>query len=133
MYLDKDSNEVENILNHTKDVIIRAANIKKYPYQMIDKGDTLYVLQNDSKSLVYGSVIIKEAIFNEYPIREERVALMNKYQDRAKLSKKKTDYILARKYISVFIVDKVQKLHGTLDTSNYKKVEDFIQFIPKGE
>ncbi len=128
-YLDKDSNEVSNILNGKKDIIIRAANIKKFPFKMINKGDTLYLLQNDNTSKVYGKANIKETMFLETTL-EDRIKIISKYKDRVLLSDKRIEYISDRKYLSVFFLEHIEPLDGTLDTSLHKIEEDFVKFIP---
>lgn len=46
MYTDKESKEIEKLLSGEKNIIIRGANIKKFPYKMFNKGDELYLLES---------------------------------------------------------------------------------------
>lgn len=129
LYLHKKSKEIEHLLNGQKDVIIRAANIKKYPYKMIEKGYLLYLLQNDKSELVYCSAVVKEAIFYEVSNNNHMDEIIAKYKDRAKLSKQKLEYIKKRKYISLFILDQIKETTGKIDHSRYGEVDDWVVLI----
>ncbi len=126
MYLDKKSKEIEYLLSGTKDVILRGANIKKYPFEMIHKDDRLYLLLNDAKDIVYSSARVKDALFFEISNKDQMTKLIEKYQDRAKLSKQRLDYIKARKYVSVFVLDDVKREKARIDHSLSHQIEDWI-------
>ena len=129
MYLDRTSNEIENLINGTKDVIIRAANIKKFPYKMVDDGDKLYLLPNDSKVIVRVSATVNKAIFIETTNEKERLEIFEVYKNRVKLNKKKTEYILKRKYISIFILSDIKEEYAKVDKSQYGLKEDWLEII----
>ena len=49
VYLDYKSNELENILNGSKTMLIRGATGRKVPYGRVDTKDTLYLINNELK------------------------------------------------------------------------------------
>ncbi len=127
MYLDKKSLEIENIINGSKDVIMRGANIKKYPFKMIQDNDRLYLLQNDQKDVVYVSARVKKSLFFEVESKENLQEILSKYQDRVKLSSKKLNYIKERKYVSIFEIDDIKIENLRINHSLYGIEEDWIR------
>lgn len=129
LYLDKKSNEIDNLLNNSKDVVMRAANIKKYPFTMIEKGDTALFVNNNTEGIVLASATVKEALFYTIEHESQMNELISKYEDRVKLSKKKLDYIKKRKYVSVFVLSDIQEEYGKIDHSDFGRKKDWIQLI----
>ena len=127
IYLDRESNELENLLSGKKNVYMRGANIKKYPYKMINELDTVYMLQNDSKDQISAKATVKEALF--FVKDNSTIDEINSFLELAKLSVKKKKYVLDRKYISVFVLDNITKMDATIDRSEYGKTEDWIRII----
>lgn len=126
LYLDKKSNEMENLLNGSKDVVIRAANIKKYPFGMIKEGYELVFINNNRENIVKASSIVKRAIFIETKSKEETHDILEKYKSRILLSKERCNYISERKYISIFELSHIKKENALLERSSYGKDDDWI-------
>lgn len=123
LYLDKASNEIENLLSGTKQIIMRAANIKKYPYKMIDEGYRVFFMNNNSEYVILASATIKQAIFllNDGENVEPYLA-------KTGLRKQKADYIRKRKFVSVFILDDIKSERLKLIRGLYGVEEDWMRF-----
>lgn len=124
LYLDKKSNEIEDLLAVRKNVIVRGANIKKYPYKMIEEGYRVYFMNNNSEGVILASATILDALFIEEENYQKREELLNCHDFR--LSKDKLDYVKDRKYISIFTLDNIKKEYATLDHSLYGVKDDWM-------
>ena len=131
LYLDKKSNEIENLLSGNKDIVIRAANIKKYPFKMIENEDIVYFINNNAEDVVLASATVSQAIFYQVNSELEMDELLSIYSDRAKLSRKKIDYIKKRKYVSIFVFKNIKSEYGTIDRSMYGVKENWIELKNK--
>lgn len=124
LYLDKKSNEIEDILSNKKLTIIRGANIKKYPYKMIEKGYRVYFMNNNSKNIILASATIEDALYIEETDKIKREKLLSNYDFR--LTKRRMNYVLERKYISIFTLSDVRKEYASLDHSLYGIEDDWM-------
>lgn len=128
LYLDKKSNEIEDILSRKKQVIIKAANIKKYPYQMIHIGYRVYLMNNNNENIILASGSVLESIYIENNM--ENKDILENYLNKSFLDKKKKTYIEQRKYISVFILTDIKEEYAVLDHSMYGKKDDWMIINP---
>ncbi len=124
LYLDKQSNEIENLLQGNKNVIVRGANIRKYPYKMIDVGYRLYFLNNNKEGVILASATVEEALFIEESNLERRLEFLSNFDFR--LTEKKMKYVEDRMYISIFKLKDIKKEHATFDSSLYGKKDDWL-------
>lgn len=127
LYLDYKSNEIHNLLHNNKRFVIRAANIKKYPYKMIKKGYTVYFMNNNAEDIILASATIKQTTFLELHTSEEKEKMIKKYKDLVLLSDSKLDYVTQRKYVSIFELDNIRVENAKLDRSLYGIEEDWIR------
>ena len=130
LYLDKRSDEIEHILSGKKYVIIRGANIKKYPYKMIDEGDRLYFMNNTSEGIVRASATCVNALFIHEPDPKKRNEMIDSFENQLMLRKDKLNYVRERKYISIFTLSNVKPEYATIDRSLYGVEEDWMRLKP---
>lgn len=130
LYVDDKSNEIENLLSGAKKYIVKAANIKKYPYEMIKAGDTLFLLANSAKGIVQASCTVKSALFTDALSKSESKAFIQNIGSDIMMSKKRIAYLGERKYISLFEVEHVKSEYAMLDESLWKKQEDWVRVKP---
>lgn len=127
LYLDKKSDEIKNLLSGKKNSIMRAANIKKYPYQMINRGYRVFFKNNDTEGIIVASAQVKEAIFLENTNTTSKQEV-EAYLSLTYLRKQKKDYIRKRKYVSIFILEDVKEEKLLLDNSLYGIEDDWMRF-----
>jgi hypothetical protein len=72
VYLDAQAKELENLLTGKKTMIIRGATGRKLSYGRVDKGDTLYLVNNNGEGLVRAKAEVKSAFHSRKMVEKNR-------------------------------------------------------------
>lgn len=130
LYLDKNSNEIDNLLDGIKCTIIKGANIKKYPYKMIDVGDVLYLIENTADGIVKVSCVVKSIKFTDKLTLEDSHRILDEQSAKIMMTNKKIQYLKNRKYLSIIVVDQIKTVHGIIDHTLFGVEEDWVILRP---
>lgn len=80
--LDSGAQEIENLINGAKTMIIRGADIKCVPYGMVAEGDILYFVTVDNCSEIRARAVVL-SVYNSYQLSsEESFEMIIRNQDR---------------------------------------------------
>jgi hypothetical protein len=125
VYVDAKLNELENLLNEEKNMIIRGAAGRKLPYGRVKEGGVLYFINNNGEGLIKAQAIVS-FVFNSRKMSfEESVALVEQYQDRLKLTSTQFSKWAGKRYIVLIGIQKIMEITPFLiDKSAYGNMDD---------
>lgn len=127
VYLDFKSNELENLLNGTKDIILRGATGRKLPYGRCEVGDVLYFVNNNGEGLVKVKAIIENVEFTDKLTQEESEAKVDSILDRVKLHDKALKRFRGKRYLSIIEVKDVSEVEPfEFDKTDYSNMDDWL-------
>lgn len=126
-YLDAKANELVNLLNGKKTMIIRGATGRKLPYGRVNQGDILYFLNNNAEGKVKAKAIVKSVFNSEKMDKEGSIKLVKKKQDKLQLTDKQFRKWAGKRYIVLIEVSKIEELKPfSIDRSNYGNMDDWL-------
>jgi hypothetical protein len=127
VYLDAKAKEMDNILSKNKKMIIRGATGRKLPYGRVAPGDTLYFINNNAEGLVKALAKVKSVFNSEKMSPEESKALIERNQEKLKLTDKQIDRWSGKRYIVLIEIDNVNAITPfTLDKTDYSNMDDWL-------
>jgi hypothetical protein len=127
VYLDAKANELENLLNGKKNMIIRGAMGRKLPYGRVNEGDVLYFINNNAEGLIRASGAVSFVFNSEKMSKEDSADLIKKHQDKLQLTKEQFQRWAGKRYIVLIGVDKVKEVSPLpFDKSNYSSMDDWL-------
>lgn len=127
VYLDAKSNELENLLNETKTMIIRGAAGRKLPYGRVNSEDVLYFINNNGEGKIKASALVKDVYNSEKMSTEESIALVEKNQDKLQLTDKQFKRWSSKRYLVLIEVENIQMVKPFgIDKSNYGNMDDWL-------
>ncbi len=125
VYLDAKANELENLLNGSKTMIIRGAAGRKLPYGRVFEGDVLYFIRNNGEGLVRASAQVKSVLNSEKMTPEESIALVDEHQDALQLTPKQYKRWAGKRYLVLIEVANVNELEAfPIDRSDYGNMDE---------
>ena len=131
VYLDKQSNELQNLIDGSKDIILRGATGRKLPYGRCNVGDNLYFVNNNGEGFVKAKAIILDVEFTNQLSKEESEKIVDSLQDRTKLHTKALKRFRGKRYLSIIKVASVEEVEPfQFDKSNFSNMDDWL---PVGE
>lgn len=127
VYLDAKAKEMDNILSGNKKMIIRGATGRKLPYGKVNTGDTLYFINNNAEGLVKALAKVKTVFNSDKMTPEESTSLIEKNQEKLKLTDKQIDRWSGKRYIVLIEIDNVNVINPfTVDKANYSNMDDWL-------
>jgi hypothetical protein len=130
VYLDAKSQELENLLNGQKDIIVRGAAGRKLPYGRVKIGDRLFLTRNDSSIKLYAMCSVKKVFFSEKLSEEDSVNLYDSLSHRIKLTGNAIRRFRGKRYlIIVEVEDVVQIEEKSFDRSSFSNMDDWFPVL----
>lgn len=127
VYLDAQAKELENLLSGSKNMIIRGATGRKLPHGRVDKGDTLYFINNNAEGIVRAKAEVKSTFHSGKMKEDESRALVMKNQPQLRLTEKQLKRWAGKRYIVLIEVADVKEIpHFAIDKSNYGNMDDWL-------
>lgn len=127
VYLDAKSNELENLLNGKKTMIIRGATGRKLPYGRVYENDVLYFLNNNAEGKVKTIAVVKSVFNSEKMDKEKSIELVKKNQSKLQLTDKQFQKWAGKRYLVLIEVSKIKEVKPfSVDKSNYGNMEDWL-------
>jgi hypothetical protein len=127
VYLDVESQELENLQENVKDIIIRGASGRKLPYGRVEKEDVLYFANNNGEGLIKGKAEVKSVFFSEKLALQESEDLYDKYNMRAKLKAKATKRFRGKRYMVIVEIESYVAVDNIpFDKSDYNNMDDWL-------
>ncbi len=127
VYLDSKSNEMENLLNGKKTMIIRGATGRKLPYGRVNKGDILYFINNNAEGNVKAKATVSSVFNSDKMSEEESISLVKNNQKVLQLTDKQFQKWGGKRYIVLIGVLNVEEIDSfIIDKSNYGNMDDWL-------
>lgn len=127
VYTDAKEKEMEALIAGTKTMIIRGAAGRKLPYGRVNVDDTLYFMNNDGEGKVRATGTVTDVYHSDRLSEEESVSLVEKNQDKLKLSEKQFKRWAGKRYIVLIQVSNVEAIEPFgIDKSDYGNMDDWL-------
>ena len=127
VYLDAKANELDNMLNGIKTVIIRGAAGRKMPYGLVNKKDVLYFINNNAEGLVKAKGIVSFVHNSDKMTKEESVDLVQKYQAQLQLTNSQNKRWAGKRYLVLIEVKQVEEIESfKIDKSSFGNMDDWL-------
>ena len=129
VYLDAKSNELENLLQGKKTMIIRGAMGKKLPYGRVKKGEKLYFVRNNGEGLIKATGIVNNVSESEKLSKEESKKLVNKYRYKLLITDKMYNRFAGKRNIILIQVENIKEIqYFILNKEKFGNMDDWIIF-----
>ena len=127
VYLDAKANELDNLLNGSKCMIIRGAAGRKMPYGRVNVDDVLYFLNNTAEGLVRAKGIVSSVHNSDKMTKEESIALVEANQSKLKLTDKQYQRWAGKRYLVLIEVNQLEEIAPfQFDKSEYNNMDDWL-------
>jgi len=127
VYLDAKAKEMDKILSGNKKMIIRGATGRKLPYGKVNSGDALYFINNNSEGLVKALAKVKIVFNSEKMLPEESKNLIERNQEKLKLTDKQLDRWIGKRYLVLIEIEDATEVHPfEIDKSSYGNMDDWL-------
>lgn len=108
-------------------MFIKGAAGRKLPYGRVNIGDTLYFINNDGECKVKAKGYVTDVYNSDRLSEEESVSLVEKNQDKLKLSEKQFKRWAGKRYIVLIQVANIEAIDPFgIDKSNYGNMDDWL-------
>ena len=112
VYVDAKANEMEQLLDGEKTMVIRGAAGRKLPYGRVDAGDVLYFINNNGEGQVKAKGVVSNVFNSEKMTKEESICLVEENQDKLKLNKKQFNRWAGKRYIVLIEVISIEGIEA---------------------
>ena len=127
VYLDTLANELVNLLNGHKSMIIRGATGRKLPHGRVHVGDVLYFINNNAEGEVKAKAIVSSVFNTEKMSEDESINLVKKHQDKLQLTDKQFQKWAGKRYIVLIGLDHVEEVRPfPIDKRDYGNMDDWL-------
>lgn len=127
VYVDAKANELEKLLDGSKTMIIRGATGRKMPHGRVNKGDILYLINNNAEGDIKAKAIVASVFNSDKLDKEESAALVTKNQNSLQLSDKQFQKWAGKRYLVLIEVTGIEKVTPfAIDKSNYGNMDDWL-------
>lgn len=127
VYLDYKSQELENIVNHKKDIILRGATGRKLPYNRVSVGDNLYLCNNNGEMLIKAMCTVKQVTFSSKLDTQSSEALVDQFASRTLLQDKALKRFRGKRYITIIEIESVIALTPfSFDKTHFSNMDDWL-------
>ena len=127
VYVDAKANELTEILNGNKTMIIRGAAGRKMPYGRVSQGDMLYLIENDGSGLVRARAKVVSVFNSEKMSQADSILLVEKNQDKLQLTTSQTKRWAGKRYLILIEIDQVEVLDGfRIDKRDFGNMDDWL-------
>lgn len=127
VYLDAKANELENLLNGKKKMIIRGATGRKLPYGRVSDGDTLYFINNNAEGSIRARAKVKSVFNSEKLSKEESMNFVEQNQNKLLLTMKQFNRWAGKRYLVLIELSDVKEIEQfEIDKSDYSNMDDWL-------
>jgi len=127
VYLDAKAKEMDKILSGNKIMVIRGAAGRKLPYGRVNSGDVLYFINNNSEGLVKALARVKNVFNSEKMSPEESKNLIERNQEKLKLTDKQLDRWAGKRYLVLIEIEDTTEINPfELDKRDYSNMDDWL-------
>jgi hypothetical protein len=127
VYVDAKANEMENLLDVTKTMLIRGAAGRKMPYGCVNPGDILYLIKNNAEGLIKAKAKVNDVFNSDKMTREESTQLVSENQGKLQLTQSQIKRWAGKRYLVLIEVSEVSEIEPfSIDKSDYGNMDDWL-------
>lgn len=127
VYVDTKAKEMEKLINKEKKMIIRGAAGRKLPYGRVNIGDVLYFINNKGERQLEAKAVVKSVFNSEKMTKEQSIDLVNKNQDKLRLTDQQFNRWAGKRYIVLIELENIEAIKAfKIDKSNYGNMDDWL-------
>lgn len=127
VYLDAKSQELENLIEEKKTMIIRGATGRKIPYGRVEINDTLYFLNNNGEGEIKAKAKVKSVLNSEKMEKEASIELVQKNQNKLQLTKQQFQKWAGKRYLVLIEITQFESIPSfKIDKSEYGNMDDWL-------
>ena len=127
VYVDAKANEMENLLDGTKTMLIRGAAGRKMPYGRVNPGDILYLIKNNAEGLIKAKARVNDVFNSEKMTREESTQIVSENQGKLQLTQSQIKRWAGKRYLVLIEVSEVSEIEPfSIDKSDYGNMDDWL-------
>ncbi|MFH1012898.1 MAG: hypothetical protein V1769_00120 [Thermoplasmatota archaeon] len=127
VYLDARSNELEQLLQGKKTMIIRGATGRKIPYGRIHVNDVLYFIRNNAEGTIKAKGVVSTVLQSEKMTEDESKTFVRNHQDALQLTEKQFQRWAGKRYIVLITIKDVTEIDPfTIDKSDFSTMDDWL-------
>ena len=127
VYLDHKANELDNLRNGVKSMIIRGAMGRKIPYGKVEVGDRLFFIENKGDGLIKASAFVSDVVNSGQLTKEESLELLENNQDKLQLDKGLKNRFGGKRYlVLISIKDFSETDYFKIDRSSFGNMDDWL-------
>lgn len=127
VYVDAKAKELEHLLSGAKRMIIRGATGRKIPYDRVQPGDRLYLLNNNAEGLVKARTQVKHIVQLGKLSAAESTQVIEEYQPQLQLTAAQMKRWAGKRYLVLITVEPASPIEPfTIDKSAYGNMDDWL-------
>lgn len=127
VYLDAKADEMKNLLEGRKSMIVRGATGRKLPYGRVNEGDFLYFINNNGEGKIKARGVVSDVVNSEKMVEKESMDLLKSNQVRLHLSDEQFARWGGKRYLVLVGVKEVEEVKPfEIDKSDYGNMDDWI-------
>ncbi len=127
VYVDHKEKEMDKLLSKKQTMIIRGAAGRKLPHGRVNKGDSVYFINNNGEGIVKAVGKVKSVYNSEKMTEEESKSLVNENMSKLQLSEKQFSRWAGKRYLVLVEVEDVKEIEPfNLDKSKYGNMDDWL-------
>jgi hypothetical protein len=134
VWLDAESNELENLVKGNKSMIIHGAKERKFLHENIKEGDELYFINKIGETYVKARGLIASVFYSEELSVEESFETIIRHQDKLQLSDLQFEKHAGKKFLVLIELDDIEEIRPfRIDIANNHLNRDWLSVgkIPK--
>ncbi len=127
VYVDVKANELDKVLDGSKQMIIRGATGRKMPYNRVFEGDVLYLVKNDGSAQIEAKCTVKSVLNSEKMEKDESIKLVDDNKIMLSLSQAQYKKWAGKRYLVLIEILDVEKIEPqAFDKSDYSNMDDWL-------
>ncbi|MGM0640274.1 MAG: hypothetical protein ACQESN_02475 [Thermotogota bacterium] len=109
-YCDKKAKELDKIFDGSKTMLIRGAAGRKIPYGRVNKGEKIYLVENDGSCEIKASAVVKNVFNSEKMTKEESENLIQKNMDKLNLTTAQLKRWNGKRYLCLIEISDLKEI-----------------------
>jgi hypothetical protein len=120
VWLDAESNELENLVKGNKSMIIRGAEERKFLHENIKEGDKLYFINKIGETYIKARGLITSVFYSDELSFEESFETIIRHQDKLQLPDLQFEKHAGKKFLVLIGLDDIEEIKPfRIDSANH--------------
>jgi len=127
VYVDAKAKELEQLLSGTKSMIIRGASGRKIPFDRVQSGDLLYLINNNAEGVIKAKAQVKHVMQLGKLSETESTQMIEEYQPKLQLTAAQMKRWAGKRYLVLITVEPATPVEPfAIDKSAYGNMDDWL-------